>query len=328
MQDYQSATNPDHILGNFSTDCIECHSMNAFDWGGSGYNHNFFPLTQGHEVYDCMQCHDGTNYANISAECVSCHQEDYNSTTNPNHIAVDFSTECMECHTTMPDWKPAIYEHTTFPLTQGHAVMDCNQCHDPADYSNISTECVSCHQDDYNSTTNPNHITANYPTDCMQCHTTLPGWKPAVIEHSSFPLTQGHSGVDCMQCHDPADYSNISAECVSCHLEDYNNTTNPSHIGANISTDCLECHTTLPDWKPAEIRIHDAQFFPIYSGKHAGEWADCTTCHSNPANYSVFSCLDCHEHSQEKMDDKHSDEPGYAYTSTACLDCHPRGTHE
>ena len=255
-QDYQSATNPDHVLGNFSTDCIECHSMNTFEWGGSGFNHTFFPLTQGHEVYDCKQCHDGSDYANISAECVSCHQEDYNSTTNPNHLTVDFSTDCMECHTTLPEWKPALYEH------------------------------------------------------------------------DAFPLNQGHTGIDCMQCHDPADYSNISAECVSCHLDDYNNTTNPSHIGANISTDCMECHTTLPGWKPAEIRIHDTQFFPIYSGKHAGEWADCATCHSNPSNYSVFSCFECHEHNQTSMDDKHSGEPGYIYTSTACLDCHPQGTHE
>jgi hypothetical protein len=28
------------------------------------------------------------------------------------------------------------------------------------------------------------------------------------------------------------------------------------------------------------------------------------------------------------MDDKHSDEADYEYTSLACLDCHPRGSHE
>ena len=41
-EDYQAAVNPNHILGNFSTNCNDCHSMNAFTWGGSGFNHAFF----------------------------------------------------------------------------------------------------------------------------------------------------------------------------------------------------------------------------------------------------------------------------------------------
>ena len=84
----------------------------------------------------------------------------------------------------------------------------------------------------------------------------------------------------------------------------------------------------MPGWKPAEFAIHDAQFFPIFSGAHNGEWTSCTECHSNPANYSVFTCIDCHEHNRTDMDDKHSGENGYEYSSLACLDCHPTGSHE
>ncbi|MCK4993082.1 MAG: hypothetical protein KAS29_21440, partial [Bacteroidales bacterium] len=89
MQDYQSASNPNHVLGNFSTQCIDCHSMNAFTWGGAGFNHSFFPLTEGHAIYDCNACHTGNGYSNISTDCFSCHQGDYNKTTNPNHLTAD-----------------------------------------------------------------------------------------------------------------------------------------------------------------------------------------------------------------------------------------------
>ena len=400
MPDYQSTSNPNHVLGNISINCADCHSITAFSWGGAGFNHGIFPLTEGHAVIDCNQCHAGTDYSNISGECFSCHQIDFNATINPSHLRADLSTNClechttqpgwkpaqfdhsffsltqghalidcnqchdvgnysnistdcfschqtdydatanpdhlsagisnvcMECHTTMPGWKPAAYEHLTFPLTLGHALNDCNQCHEDGNYSNISPDCVSCHQPDYNATTNPNHITAGIPDVCMDCHTTMPGWKPATFDHTSFPLTLGHNITNCNQCHEDGNYSNISTDCVSCHQIDYNATTNPNHTAAGISDVCLECHTTMPGWKPAEFAIHDAQFFPIFSGAHNGEWTSCTECHSNPANYSVFTCIDCHEHNRTDMDDKHSGENDYEYSSLACLDCHPTGRHE
>jgi len=328
MQEYQSASHPNHVLGNISTNCIECHFMTAFSWSGAGFNHDGFPLTKGHAILACNQCHTATDYSNISSDCFSCHQEDYNASANPGHLMADLSTNCTECHTTEPGWRPAHFDHSFFSLTLGHAINDCSQCHDVGNYSNVSTECFSCHQIDYDASTNPNHLSSGISNVCMECHTTMPGWKPANYEHIDFPLTMGHAVNDCMQCHDPADYSNVSPDCFSCHQSDYNNATNPGHVAADISTDCMECHTITPGWKPAEFAIHDAQFFPIFSGKHSGEWSSCVECHNNPANYAVFSCLDCHDHSREKMDDKHSDENGYEYTSIACLDCHPMGNKE
>ncbi|HKJ01704.1 MAG TPA: hypothetical protein VJ997_04595, partial [Longimicrobiales bacterium] len=67
------------------------------------------------------------------------------------------------------------------------------------------------------------------------------------------------------------------------------------------------------------------QYFPIYSGKHRGEWNSCGDCHTTPTDLSVFSCLTCHEHNQKDMDDKHKGRSGYVYESGACLSCHPRG---
>ena len=105
----------------------------------------------------------------------ACHEADYNATTNPNHLSAGIDNVCMECHTTMPGWKPAIFEHSSFPLTQGHAINDCNACHVPGDYSNVSTDCFACHEADYNATTNPNHLSAGIDNVCMECHTTMPG---------------------------------------------------------------------------------------------------------------------------------------------------------
>ena len=89
-------------------------------------------------------------------------------------------------------------------------------------------------------------------------------------------------------------------------------------------TTCADCHTTSA-WIPSTWD-HDSQYFPIYSGKHEGEWNQCSDCHTVAGNYSVFSCIDCHEHDDPAdMADKHQGVPGYSYNSQACYTCHPTG---
>jgi hypothetical protein len=68
---------------------------------------------------------------------------------------------------------------------------------------------------------------------------------------------------------------------------------------------------------------HDAQFFPIYSGRHQNRWTRCSDCHSQPSNFTVFSCLGCH--GQTETASHHGGVSGYLYDSNACLSCHPRG---
>jgi predicted CXXCH cytochrome family protein len=326
---YFATTKPNHAQSGFSVNCEECHSINSFDWNwnGSNIDHSFFPLSAGHAIADCKRCHTNGTYSNISRECSSCHLANYNQTTNPNHLSAQFPTTCYQCHTTNPDWKPATFNHTNFPLTSGHALTDCNQCHINGNYTNTSTECVSCHLANYNQTTDPNHVSAQYPTTCGECHTTNPGWKPATFNHTNFPLTNGHAITDCNQCHINGNYTNTSTECVSCHQANYNQTTNPKHSAANISTDCASCHTTNPGWKPASFAIHDT-FFPIYSGKHRGQWNTCDECHTNLADYSVFTCTNCHAHNQTDMNNHHNGVNGYSWNSTACYQCHPTGNSD
>ncbi|MFC2115874.1 hypothetical protein ACFLTU_05325 [Bacteroidota bacterium] len=343
---------PTLVFSDAGTDCFDCHTdmhyqTVGFDCGRCHTTESWivnniadvhlqsrFPLLGVHLQADCMDCHPSASllrFEPLRIECVDCHMEDYAAASNPNHVLGNVSTNCIECHSMSAfTWAESGFNHFFFPLTEGHEVFECSQCHTTDDYSNISSDCFSCHETDFNATSNPNHITAEISTDCMQCHTTLPGWKPALfpIHDALFPLTEGHALSECTDCHTVDDYSNISSDCYSCHQTDYKSASNPNHIAAALSVNCEECHTTRPGWKPADFRVHDSQFFPIFSGKHQGQWSNCVDCHSNTDNYSVFTCLNCHEHNRTEMDDKHSEQAGYQYISTACLMCHPTGTQE
>lgn len=310
-------------------DCVRCHTSETWlvDNIPELHEANGFPLIGAHSNLSCIECHN-TDSSNLRIdplgnECINCHQDDYSATQNPNHQQAGFSTDCIECHTPLGfGWDSESINHDFFPLTEGHDLQDCSQCHTTGNYSDASPECVTCHQEDYAGTMNPNHSTSGFSTDCVACHTTNPGWTPAVINHDFFPLTMGHNIQDCTQCHTTGNYSDASPECVACHQTDYDQTNNPNHLAANFPTDCVACHTTNPGWTPAEFD-HDGQYFPIYSGKHRETWNDCVECHANPSNYADFTCFTCHL--QPEMDDKHSEENGYEYLSSACLQCHPNG---
>ncbi len=158
---------------------------------------------------------------------------------------------------------------------------------------------------------------------CLDCHTTQ-AWEPATFDHANtnFPITGAHVPLNCIDCH-AAGYVNTPTDCFSCHDTDYNNTNSPNHQAAGFPTDCMVCHNTS-NWNQTTWD-HDGQYFPIYSGKHQGEWNNCVDCHVVPTNYQVFECIFCHEHNRPDMDDDHSEVTGYVYESTACLNCHPDG---
>jgi hypothetical protein len=239
--EYAGTTAPNHISAGYSTNCEDCHNVFSYGWSGAGFNHEFFPLTQGHSVSDCKLCH--VSDAKLSPVCESCHQQDFNSATNPNHVSAGFSNDCKMCHTTAPGWKPANFDHTIFPLTLGHDINDCTKCHIGGNYSNTSSECISCHQNDYNNTNNPAHSALNIPTSCVDCHTTA-GWQPAKFpQHDAlFPISSGKHKLSCDECHKTSNYKEF--DCITCHnnkleLDD----KHKDEIGyAYTSAKCYECH--------------------------------------------------------------------------------------
>jgi hypothetical protein len=393
-EDYANTQSPNHENSGFSTNCVDCHSPLGVGWDTDFIDHSFFPLTLGHDIPDCNQCHLSNDFSDISPECISCHQNDYSESTNPNHQILNFSTDCVVCHTTDPDWTPArfddhdgqffpiysgehkgewddcmdchtdpnnysvftcitchsnpetdnehdgitgyIYESnacfschpngredegfdhnsTGFQLNGGHIGIDCTECHTTGNFSDASPDCVSCHQNDYDNTTNPNHSNAGIPTDCVSCHTTDPGWTPANIDHDFFPLSLGHDIQDCNQCHTTGNFSDASPDCVSCHQNDYNNSTNPDHNNAGFPTDCVVCHTTNPNWTPANWDHND--FYPL-NGAHANIADDCAACHNGDYNNTPNTCVGCH------LDDyNNTTNPNHigAQFPDACMLCH------
>jgi len=329
LKDYNSTTDPVHATAGFSSDCQTCHTETT--WKTSSFNHNTattFPLNGGHVGLSCNLCHT-QGFVGTSTACVACHLKDYNATTNPAHAAAQFPTDCKMCHNEA-DWKTATFDHntsTTFPLKGGHIGLSCNLCHSQG-FVGTSTACVACHLKDYNSTTDPVHATAGFSSDCQTCHTETT-WKTSSFNHNtatSYPLTGAHRTVaSCNLCHSKG-YAGISTACVSCHLSEYNTTTNPAHATAQFPTTCETCHNTTT-WTTSTFN-HDTQYFPIYSGRHRGQWTTCSQCHTNPANFAVFSCLTCHEHNKTSMDAAHRGRSGYVYNSNNCLSCHPRGSSD
>jgi hypothetical protein len=147
-------------------------------------------------------------------------------------------------------------------------------------------------------------------------------WDDATFNHTMFPLTGAHTTLDCTSCHAPPDNALIypvpsgASDCVACHRADYDR----QHTADGYPTTCLSCHD---DHSWSSFRNHDASFFPIYSGEHAGEWNTCQECHTVPNDFRVFSCTTCH--TPTETNGEHREVNGYVYESTRCYSCHPRG---
>ena len=245
---YQAARNPDHVGGGFPTDCNQCHRTST--WPGARFNHagTRFPLTGAHRAVPCQQCHGDGVYRGKNPACVSCHLADYDGTTSPNHQTAQFATDCATCHTTT-SWSGAFFDHsgTAFSLTGAHRAVPCQQCHGDGVYKGKTTACVGCHQMDYDRTTDPNHVAAQFPTDCTSCHTTA-GWSGANFDHARFfPINSGaHRGTwtSCGTCH--TNNSNYQVfTCLACHA--HSQGSMDSHHGgisgySYSSQACYSCH--------------------------------------------------------------------------------------
>ncbi len=242
---YLGTTEPNHEEAGFGTDCITCHGVFAATWGSGDFIHSAaFPLTGEHRLVDCRACHtDG--YVGTPTDCVACHQDDYDGTTDPDHLAAGMPTDCRVCHSTTA-WEPAFFDHnaTAFPLTGAHRPLDCLSCH-ASGYTGTPTDCVACHRPEYDETTDPNHLAANYPTTCETCHTTN-GWTPSTWDHEPFfPIRNGaHNEISCAECHVvPTDYA--AFECILCHEHnqiDMDKDHNEVQDYLYLSSECFRCH--------------------------------------------------------------------------------------
>jgi hypothetical protein len=301
LANYQGAKNPDHVAGNFSQTCQQCHNTSA--WQPATFDHNSvgFPLTNAHADPPrvCLDCHINNNYNLTTTTCASCHLKDYNAATTPlNHVQLGFPTTCQSCHDTVA-WTNGRFDHSTtgFLLTNAHADPPrvCLNCHINNNYNLTSTACVTCHLSNFQGATNPNHVAGGFSQTCQTCHNTS-AWQPATFDHTTvgFPLTNAHADPPrvCLDCHTNNNYNLTSTACVTCHLSNFQGATNPNHVAGGFSQTCQTCHTTSA-WQPATFD-HTTVGFPL-TNAHADPPRVCLDCHiNNNYNLTTTACASCH----------------------------------
>ena len=312
------------------TMCERCHAPTSWLVPDMTQRHisTRFALLGAHRLAQCQSCHTNQEkhtYAGVPLECYNCHGPDYEATVAPPHRASGIGTDCVSCHSVSALTWGGRFDHTQtgFALVGAHATVPCVGCHEGKNYTGLSDQCASCHLQAYNATTNPAHATSGFPTTCEDCHGSA-AWVPSGFKHTSFPLTGAHATVQCTGCHSGGTYTGLSEQCSSCHLQQYNATTNPAHATSGFPTTCESCHGTAT-WVPSTFQ-HDS-FFPISAGSthRPGRWNACSDCHTSAGSMQQFSCLNCHEHAQTNVDPRHTGVSGYRYESQACYSCHPRG---
>ena len=232
--------------GEVGTDCARCHTSRSFlDRSGMTRAHQLtrFPLAGSHLTAECEACHAAPQgrmtFVALTTECSACHLKDYQATRDPDHTAGGFSTDCVQCHAAVT-WLRTRFDHAGagFALTGAHLRITCSQCHGVGQFQPLPSTCVSCHQADYDRTTNPNHLAAQFPTDCASCHSTA-RWTGGTFNHDGpfFPIFSGtHKGKwsSCSDCHvNPNDFQQF--DCVHCHQN--------AHQGRGyVSRQCYSCH--------------------------------------------------------------------------------------
>ncbi len=328
--DFSGAEEPNHAEAQFDHDCTLCHSDEAWTPANFDHDNTDYPLTGAHITVNCQECHIDGQYADIASECFDCHEDDFAEVDDPNHTEGQFDHDCTVCHIDEA-WTPVNFDHdnTDYPLTGAHIQVNCTECHIDGQFAGTPSECFFCHEDDFEEVDDPNHVEAQFDHDCITCHSTE-AWSPADFDHDNtdYPLTGAHIQVNCAECHIDGQYADIASECFDCHEEDYNNARyeGSTHRGAGFSHDCEACHTTN-NWDNANFD-HDADYFPIFGGNHRGEWDSCSDCHTDDNDYTVFTCIDCHEHNQRDEDRHHDEVRNYRYESDACYECHPDGRED
>jgi hypothetical protein len=234
---------------------------------------------------------------------------------------------CEDCHTAA-GWRPirAVpeFDHnkTRYPLRGMHEKVKCAECHIKPVFTDVGKQCQDCHADIHQR---------KMGTDCARCHTVL-GWNIAVQQvkdhQNRFPLLGAHAAVQCEDCHKSAavgQFQGLSTACESCHLNDYQKTTNPVHSQAGQAfapSLCATCHS-FDSWLGAKFD-HSTTGFLLTNG-HAN--VACASCHINN-NYNLKIVANdcgnsgCHLSTWQGTNNPVHKSAGAAFAVGNCSGCH------
>src|SRR5579863_7975888 len=234
---------------------------------------------------------------------------------------------CENCHTNT-SWAPirAIpefnHDTTRYPLRGMHEKVACTGCHTKPVFTDVGKKCADCHADIHR---------AQFGANCEQCHTVL-GWRVSVQsmeQHfNRFPLLGAHAVVECQDCHKNAavgNYVGLSTACSSCHLSDWQQTTNPVHPSAGAAfsaANCTSCHS-FDNWANAKFD-HSSTGFLLSNG-HAN--VACALCHINN-NYNLTiaptECgnSQCHLTTWQTTTNPVHPSAGATFAAANCSTCH------
>jgi hypothetical protein len=320
--------------GPLTIPCENCHTsagwkpiraVPEFD-----HNKTKYPLRGLHEKVQCTQCHIKPVFTDVGKNCADCHADIHRR---------QMGSDCAQCHT-VNGWEKStqqVKDHQNrFPLFGAHAAVPCEGCHKQAatgQFLGLSTQCDSCHLQDWKNTTNPPHAnagTAFASGNCQGCHS-FDSWLGAKFDHSTtgFLLTAGHANVACAQCHINNNYNLqiLPSACGTsgCHLTTWQQTNNPPHPTAGpafAAANCSNCHTTA-GWTTATFD-HSTTGFLLTNG-HAN--VACAACHINN-NYNLqiapTNCGNsgCHLTTWQQTNNPVHSSSGSTFAAANCANCH------
>lgn len=295
------------------TQCQSCHDPSRGWSPKPGWDHSvFFKLEGKHLKVDCGECHVNNTFAGTPTNCLGCHP-----------VAHKNLTVCEQCHTPH-GFVPSSFDHDKyFPITGGHAKLDCAACHPKGIYDGTPTVCTGCHGAAHGGL-----------TACQDCHTTQ-GFVPSTFNHASrFPLVGTHAKVACSSCHPGNKYAqNIgggSHACTACHASPH---------GSGV-TECTACHRPtlwsdiLLTEHPGEIKLGTAHTQRACTLCHPTlKFIDdapkpCQDCHiGDVPHVGPANCLDCHRPTTwAELHFTHPDigvHEARPWLNSYCLRCHP-----
>jgi hypothetical protein len=297
-----------------------------------GYSMKGHQVTSNGSAFTCDDCHQGDITTFALDSCQACHRQIDSSFTLAHSLS--YGDSCLDCHDGVDRFGESFKHASSFNLTGKHFGVICTKCHTDVrvltDFSQASTDCISCHRKD-----DPHET--RFGTDCGACHTSN-GWKPAKFDHNlaAFKLEGKHTEVECEQCHTDGSYKGTPSDCYSCHKQD------DEHNG-RFGTDCAACHQPT-DWD-ATTFDHNKSRFPL-TGRHTGLACEqchinlqfkglvpaCAACHVDPAFHAGMFGLDCGAcHNTNDWFAKYTGpHPGIAdeggrgvnHGGASCRDCH------